>query len=278
MGPWITLIIVLLPLALIGIVAVYRTRRAFLRADSTPAAATTRDHAPSADAEREFVNAVAHDLRSPLAAILGYQELLGDGIYGRLEADVLEPVRRIGSSALQVEQVLSGLTEFVRPLGLAPDLRIDAVNPARLIPECIERMAELAAERGVQLRADGTAGLPELRTDPDRFRTALDIALAASIRSSPSNSLVIAAAAEDAALHIDIRGTGFGADTFVPNRIQDFGERARATGRDPSLPLGILRAMLVRIGGQVELLPPEQGPEPTRTLGLRIPSLATATE
>lgn len=65
------------------------------------------------DAER-LADAI-HDLRAPLATIIGYQELLADGTYGEIDTEAEEAVARIGEAA---EQLLDRLDELEQP---APD-------------------------------------------------------------------------------------------------------------------------------------------------------------
>lgn len=268
MGPWITLAVVLLPL---GLIAVFAAVSHLRNAGAPPSVPTTTRARADPVSEREFVDAIAHDLRSPLSAILGYQELLADGLYGPLDPAALEPVRRIGTSAQRVERMLAGLTEFVRDRGLAPDLLLDTLDPEVAIRDGLQRVSELAAERGVTLLSRDTESLPSLRTDAGRFRAALDVAFESCIRSSPSARLAVAAVAEPAALHLEIEGTAFAPSAFIPAAVADFAAPTTDSHRVPSLPLGILRALLLRLGGTVELLPPtERG---LRTLRLRFPQL-----
>jgi len=61
-----------------------------------------------------FVNSVTHELRTPLTSILGYAELLEDGIGGTLTPEQLEYVHQQQESAKRLERLLNDLLDFAR--------------------------------------------------------------------------------------------------------------------------------------------------------------------
>ncbi len=254
-------------------------------------------------AERRFVAALAHDLRTPLSAIVGYHDLIADGIYGPVDAALYDPLHRIGDAARQLEQLLAGTVEFARPAGEPPTLDIQDVPLLPLLDAAVGRATELAAERRARLTVERPTAEVTLRTDPRRLEWLIDLALATAVRGSPRSSLhVDVRITAGSELEIHVHGTGFARSTFIPRSIAEFAgpdarayasppasardPRPAATGPDPadsppldgdddsgraSLRLGIVRRLATQIGGELDLLP---GPE-ARTLQLRIPG-ATA--
>ena len=69
----------------------------------------TRREADEPIRGRGLIDVVAHELRTPLAAILGYQELMADGLYGPLPKGIDDAVHRIGRSARQLLSLVDGL-------------------------------------------------------------------------------------------------------------------------------------------------------------------------
>jgi signal transduction histidine kinase len=94
---------------------------------------------------RRFVEALSHDLRTPLAAILGYHELLSDGVYGTIDPALHEPIGRIGNAAKQLEQLIAGVDELSRPLDEAVPMHPAQIDPLPLLEEAIALGRQLAA-------------------------------------------------------------------------------------------------------------------------------------
>ena len=49
-----------------------------------------------------FVSSVSHELRTPITSILGYTEMLEDGVYGRLNDEQLDAVRRPSANSARL--------------------------------------------------------------------------------------------------------------------------------------------------------------------------------
>lgn len=62
-----------------------------------------------AQRQAAILEVYAHDLRSPLAAIIGYAELLEMGVPAAVPKGALECVRRIREAAQNVQEQLDGL-------------------------------------------------------------------------------------------------------------------------------------------------------------------------
>jgi signal transduction histidine kinase len=68
---------------------------------------------------REMISILSHELRTPLQAIVGYAELLEEGIHGKLNADQLIDVNRIQESQHMLLDLLNGVLMRVRTERLA---------------------------------------------------------------------------------------------------------------------------------------------------------------
>ena len=236
-----------------------RARRQALadRRAPVPAAPVVPDPASQL---RHFYGLVAHELRTPLGAIVGYAELLGDGLLGPLPDRARDAVRRIGVSGAQLRHLVDGLSDLVVGNGDgALDVQeLDAAAPA---DAAAESARALAAGRSVDLEVVREPALPMLRTDPTRLNAVLDLAIGAAVRASPGASLRLAFESDAGALLVRVEGTALDPARDTP--------RTPATPESgPALRLAMAARSLELLGGQLSLL----GPGPT-TLLLRVPSL-----
>ncbi len=118
-----------------------------------------------------FIATVSHELRTPLTSIMGYSEMLAEGIAGALndeQADFIATIRTKSDqllglivSLLDMSKLESG-TFFVRP---------EAVSIMSLLVDVVATLTPTANKKGVQLFAQGDeAALPPVRGDADRLR------------------------------------------------------------------------------------------------------------
>lgn len=122
----------------------------------------------------EFMSVASHELKTPLNVIMGYLELLNEGIYGDLtsrQREILGTLRAQTSALARLVQQLLDVSRFeaggarveVRELSLGPFL------------EELERAFNvLAHQRGVAFRIGLAEDLPAtVRWDPDRMNEVL---------------------------------------------------------------------------------------------------------
>lgn len=70
-------------------------------------------------ATSEIISLLSHELRTPLQAIVGYAELLEEGIHGKLNPDQLTDVNRIQESQHQLLALLNAIVMRIRTERLA---------------------------------------------------------------------------------------------------------------------------------------------------------------
>ncbi|MEX0892077.1 MAG: HAMP domain-containing sensor histidine kinase [Gemmatimonadota bacterium] len=142
---------------------------------------------------RGLIDVVAHELRTPLAAILGYQELMEDGVYGPLPKGIDDAVRRIGRSARQLLSLVDGLDL------LDADSQEPAVGAAAFdVSTVLEALAPVAQEdaraRGLHLDVDLPTARLLVRCDPAALRALLELLVGALFKTAASGRFSLRAA------------------------------------------------------------------------------------
>ncbi|MFW5951339.1 MAG: sensor histidine kinase [Gemmatimonadota bacterium] len=198
------------------------------------------DHAR--DARETFFDLVTHELRSPLSAILGYQELLADGAYGAIATPLEEPVERIGRSAHHLLHLIDGVVELsrVRSGSLRPDL--EPVNLQILLASVVDAFRTAALERGLEPRIAPLPELPTIISDQDRLIRAFDLLITSAVKHTRNR-------------HIRWECTGHLDGATI--RISGTEIEVREDADDPALRLGIRLAVaqgIARVlGGRLDL-------------------------
>ena len=217
------------------------------------------DEARAADAAKTaFLATLSHELRTPMAALEGYGELLEDEILGPLvpaQREVLLNLRAVGRH-------LGGLIEEILTFA---SLEADRVVP-RLAPVRLEEvvdslhpfLAPLAREKGITLRLEAQPGLPVVHTDEDRVRQILLNLGANAIKFTREGEVSIEVAfaeGDTEAVTCTVRDTGIGiaaqdlSRLFKPFSQVDDGPARRHSGT--GLGLYISRRLAELLGGRI---------------------------
>jgi len=203
---------------------------------------------------RHLVADVAHELRTPLAAIQATLEGMQDGILPLDEAQV---------AALYAEtMLLNRMAGDLKLLSLAEagQLKLEraAADLPRLVRQVIERTAAQAGQKDVRLESDLAAHLPPAWVDSDRITQVLNNLLSNALRyTPPGGSIVVKAAlsAPGGPLELSVSDSGPGIDPQdLPHVFDRFyrADRSRArTSGGTGLGLAIVRQLVEAHGGRV---------------------------
>lgn len=134
-------------------------------------------------AKSDFVAAVAHDLRSPLTAILGYSELLVRA--GPLNEQQTRFIEQITSSVHSITALITELLELSRiEAGFNVDLEPVAMD--RVVRKAVEGLQHQKMQREHTLTLDIAADLPPLLGNPLRLQQMVANLVGNAIKYTPS--------------------------------------------------------------------------------------------
>ena len=214
------------------------------------------------DAREAMFDVTTHELRSPLSAILGYQELLKDGAYGALPREAEDAIARVGQSAHHLLHLVDGLMELGRLR--TDDVRLDLedVDLAVAFASAAEAFQSMAADRGLSASTDVPAGLPTVRSDRARLLRALDLAITSAVRHPAGERMHLQVVHDDAEVALYV-----GPAEFDPNRSDAAGAQRGYTVQTLGLRLAVAGRVAELLGGGLELPDPDS---PQRDLRFRI--------
>jgi signal transduction histidine kinase len=218
---------------------------------------TVRDQAAAADRDRDaFFDLATHELRSPLAAILGYQELLGEGAYGDLPESCVDPIQRVGRSARHLMHLIDGVVELGRLRAGTVQPELETVHLQPIVDELAGTFRHHARERGLEPHVQVPDEAEPMVSDDRRLTGALDLLVTSAVKHPAGSELHLRIERDDDGLLIDLRPTA------IQIRSAD----------DPAAGLGIRLAvvdMTARLlGGRLHL---DTEDEVVRAVTLRLP-------
>ena len=229
--------------------------------------------ASAEDQRRQLAADVAHELRTPLAAIQATLEGMQDGV---LPADQEQIGSLVSETAL-----LNRMVEDLRLLSLAEagrlELDLQPVVTGELLFKAVGLMQPVAQQQGVNLVANPPGSLPMVLGDADRLIQVLNNLIANSLRYTPAGGTVTVTAAFSAAgrmVAFSVTDTGAGIDPRdLPHVFDRFyrADKSRSRGSGGSgLGLAIVRQLVESHGGTVAAVSPVPTPEGRSVPGTRI--------
>jgi signal transduction histidine kinase len=201
--------------------------------------------------DREWTVIIAHDLRQPVAVIVGYVELLARRLRDGDPA-LVRPLDHILSCARRLNRMINDLLDVsqIETNRLSLDRRRE--NLAVLIPTIVERLGEVTAGHAVRLAVE--PDLPLVRVDPSRIEQVLGNLLANAARYSyPGTDITVEVRRTGEGVEVIVRNTGDGiAPEEMPHLFARFHRTSTGAARHGlGLGLYICRGLIEGHGGRL---------------------------
>jgi signal transduction histidine kinase len=203
----------------------------------------------------EFLANMSHELRTPLNAVLGYAELIQDGIYGEVPAkmqDVLERIQQNGRHLLGLINDVLDLSKIeAGQLTLAPS----DYSMRELVLDVVSATEALVAEKKLALEVDLPPDLPRGHGDERRLTQVLMNLVSNAIKFTDAGSISVRAQVEDSSFLVAVSDTGVGIAPADRERIfEEFQQVDSSSTRrkgGTGLGLAITRRIVELHGGRI---------------------------
>jgi signal transduction histidine kinase/ActR/RegA family two-component response regulator len=204
----------------------------------------------------EFIQNVSHELRSPLALIRGYAEMLADGELGELQAKHQEPILTIARRSQMLSDLVEDITLILK--AKTRPLERTSVPLDQVAQTAVEDFRVAAEQAGLRLEAEITPGLPPVSGSPIYLRRMLDNLMDNAIKfTPPGGAVTVRMCQEESQVVLEVRDTGIGIPSDQLERVferfyQVDGSSRRKYG-GVGLGLALLKEIVDLHGGQVTL-------------------------
>lgn len=142
----------------------------------------------------EFLASMSHELRTPLNSIIGYAEILLDGIDGELTDEMHEDVVAIYESGRHLLNLINDVLDLAKIEAGQMDLRRERVRLHELVErEVVAPARVLIKDKPVELFVDIPADLPEVKADPVRLCQIMNNLLGNAAKFTEEGSITLQA-------------------------------------------------------------------------------------
>jgi signal transduction histidine kinase/CheY-like chemotaxis protein len=223
--------------------------------------ARTRRHALEAAsanaAKSEFLANMSHEIRTPMNGIIGMAQLARSLAHDDEQKEYLDTLQNSAASLLAL---LNDILDLSRIEAGKLSVELVAFNPRQLLKEAIQVVEGNARDKGLYIRVDCAAAVPErIVGDPFRLRQVLVNLLGNAVKFTEVGEVEarISADVSEQHLHFSVRDTGIGIPLDKQKAIftaftQADGSISRRYGGS-GLGLAISSKLIEMIGGTIRV-------------------------
>jgi two-component system cell cycle sensor histidine kinase PleC len=202
---------------------------------------------------------LAHEVRTPLNALIGYAQIMSEQLIGPLgKPEYIDYAKTIHHAAFHLLQICDGMLSEFNPEEQQKANISEDVDANVAIDTVIDLFAGMAKERGITLEGSTEANFPKLKTDPTRLNQILINLVSNAIKFTQKGGSVNVAARVDekkGAVILVIQDNGKGmSEAEMIDRLEPFSK-----GNDPAphgdkgsgLGLAIAHRIIGELQGQI---------------------------
>lgn len=205
----------------------------------------------------DFVSMAAHELRTPLAIIRGYVDLLKD-IKNLGEKDK-ENLRRIDISAKGLNALIGDILDVSRLEQGRMTFEFQDVDLGTTLTAITESFQTIAKDKGLSLSYFSGENIPKISADPERLRQVLTNIIGNALKYTPSGSVNVRLSFEllKKKIYVRVSDTGLGISAEDQKRLFEKFFRVKSAETDTitgtGLGLWITRQIILSMKGNVSV-------------------------
>ena len=159
----------------------------------------------------EFLANMSHELRTPMNAIIGFAEVLRDGLCGELNSEQMECVIDIHDSGKHLLQMINDVLDLSKIEAGKMDLQSEEFSISTALDGILSVVRDIANKKNLSLQINAPEDLPDIYADPVKFKQIMYNLLSNAIKFTPeSGSITIDTSLESDKFLISVTDTGIG--------------------------------------------------------------------
>jgi signal transduction histidine kinase len=205
-------------------------------------------------ANREFINTLSHELRTPIHVIVGCGELLLDGAWGMLQEKQKEIVAKMKQNACYLFGLITDLMELNFTEGERSAARCEEINVNGLLEEVEEMTQFMPKANGMVLELNRPVECPPLFGDRDKLKIILRNLVGNAVKFTHAGRVTIGAHFDpkEQMIQFSVRDNGVGIDEKDLQRIFDMFWQADNSRAHPFAGVGLGLYIVKRLAAQID--------------------------
>jgi two-component system, NarL family, sensor histidine kinase BarA len=203
-----------------------------------------------------FLATMSHELRTPLTSVIGYSEMMLEGLGGPLTAEQREYLGIIMEKGENLLQLITSILDISKIEAGRVRLVLSEVDAAQLMRDAVATVLPLARKKGLKVSVEASA-LPRFQADRDKVRQCLVNLCSNAVKFTQAGGSITVSAEKlsDERIAIRVTDTGIGITEEHVDRVFDVfyqvdGSSTREYG-GAGLGLAIVKSFVEAHGGEV---------------------------
>ena len=158
----------------------------------------------------QFLANMSHELRTPLNSVMGFSEMLADGLYGQLPEKAVTTLARIQANGKHLLGLINDVLDLSKIEAGQLQLSIDSYSPGQIVKAAAAAAEPLARAKNLALDIVIAESMPLGRGDERRLTQVLLNLVGNAVKFTDQGSVEITAHANNGSFEFTVRDTGPG--------------------------------------------------------------------
>jgi signal transduction histidine kinase/PAS domain-containing protein len=222
-----------------------------------------------------FLATVSHELRTPLTSILGFADLLRQGMFGALPERTHEPLDLVRRSSQKLMRLINDILDFSKIEAGRFTVECYPVDLPSVIEAVAGAMQPQILARGLELKVEVAPDAPLVSANTERLEQVLINLVANAIKFTDYGSITIRTSHDGERMRLSVADTGIGISPEQQRELfqefQQFDNQHNRRGHGTGLGLAISRRLIELMGGSLSV---ESAPGAGSTFSCDLPLIA----
>ncbi len=209
--------------------------------------------------KNEFLAMVSHELRTPLNSVLGYTEMLKEGVYGNLLEKQVTPIERIIANTRRLLSIVNDLLDQAQIEAGKVAFRWRSLNPNELLEHLTAVMELIVHAKGLTLLTSISDDMPaSFLGDPQRLNQVLVNLVSNAVKFTDQGSIqvrIFRASATHWGIEVSDTGVGipFEAQKYIFEPFRQVNMEVTRQHGGIGLGLSIVKRLVNLMQGEIDL-------------------------
>lgn len=211
----------------------------------------------AAKLKTQFLANMSHELRTPLNSIIGFSELLMDGLVGELSEKQGHYMEIIHSSGAHLLRLVNDILDFSKLEAGMLEVFNEPADLGEVVEDVLRTYNVVAERKGLDIHVEIPADMPSMLTDRRKLTQIIDNLLSNAVKFTDQGRVELAAKRKEGMLEVTVTDRGIGIEPqelpyiFDPFHQVDASTTRRYEGT--GLGLALVKKLLEIQGGTVEV-------------------------
>ena len=159
----------------------------------------------------EFLANMSHELRTPLNAVIGFSEVLIEGMFGEMNEKQLDYVQDIHSSGRHLLSLINDILDLSKIEAGRMELEVTTFNLPGAVDNAVTLVRERAQRHGIELRTEVLESLGDYTGDERKFKQIMLNLLSNAVKfTGDGGRVTVKAHFSDEGIEVSVADTGIG--------------------------------------------------------------------